>query len=46
MAGIRTPLPLSQLRVFPGVYEELHASTAALEKHMRDMQGARWLAKT
>ncbi len=39
VAGIRTPLPLGQLReAMPGVYDQLKAITDRLEKHYRDIQ--------
>ncbi|MBA6412023.1 pyruvate, phosphate dikinase [Parahaliea sp. F7430] len=39
VAGIRTPLPVSELKVRqPQVYEELYKTQALLEKHYRDMQ--------
>jgi len=39
VAGIRTPLPLSQMTAdMPKVYEELNAVRLKLEKHYKDMQ--------
>lgn len=39
VAGIRTPLPVDELRTrMPAVYDELFATQAQLEKHYRDMQ--------
>jgi len=39
VAGIRTPLPLSQMTAdMPNVYDELSAIRAKLEKHYKDMQ--------
>ena len=39
VAGIRTPLPISELRdVMPDVYRQLREITAELEKHYKDMQ--------
>jgi pyruvate,orthophosphate dikinase len=39
VAGIRTPLPISQLETtMPAAYEELTAIYLKLEKHFRDMQ--------
>ncbi len=39
VAGIRTPLPISQLnRTMPQVYEEFASIASLLEKHYRDMQ--------
>src|SRR5579872_1034687 len=39
VAGIRTPLPISELeKVMPKAYAQLREITASLEKHYRDMQ--------
>lgn len=39
VAGIRTPLPLSNMRrLMPGVYRQLVRIRALLERHYRDMQ--------
>ena len=39
VAGIRTPVPISELRkAMPHVYDQLRDLTARLEKHYRDMQ--------
>ncbi|HZD75810.1 MAG TPA: pyruvate, phosphate dikinase [Acidobacteriaceae bacterium] len=39
VAGIRTPLPLSELsKTMPGVYGQLCSITKRLEKHLHDMQ--------
>jgi pyruvate,orthophosphate dikinase len=39
VAGIRTPLPISQLqRAMPEIYRQLREITSRLEKHYRDMQ--------
>ncbi len=39
VAGIRTPLPISELaRVMPPVYEQLNEIQARLENHFQDMQ--------
>lgn len=39
VAGIRTPLPVSELQQrMPEVYDELYRTQALLEKHYRDMQ--------
>src|ERR1700676_4313870 len=39
VAGIRTPLPLSDLeKVIPDAYKQLHEITTSLENHYRDMQ--------
>ncbi len=39
VAGIRTPLPLAELKVrMPDVYDELYQTQSLLEKHYRDMQ--------
>ncbi len=39
VAGIRTPLPLSDMRqAMPDVYQELNTIRATLEKHYTDMQ--------
>ncbi len=39
VAGIRTPLPLSELaKTMPAIYEQLRAVTKRLETHLHDMQ--------
>lgn len=39
VAGIRTPLPISELaRLMPGVYEQLLRVRETLERHYKDMQ--------
>jgi pyruvate,orthophosphate dikinase len=39
VAGIRTPLPISQLEtLMPAVYNQLREITTSLEKHYRDVQ--------
>src|SRR5260370_37300757 len=39
VAGIRTPLPISQLEaILPGGFPELKRITTNLEKHYKDMQ--------
>jgi pyruvate,orthophosphate dikinase len=55
VAGIRTPLPISQLeKIMPAAYVELREITASLERHYRDMQdfeftieqGKLWMLQT
>jgi pyruvate,orthophosphate dikinase len=55
VAGIRTPLPISELeKIMPAAYAELREITASLERHYRDMQdfeftieqGKLWMLQT